>query len=92
MTISAPSRKLPDNHTPVHGEGPAAWQVRGQQVYFEPLAELRGRAEAVYRVRVRGAKPGQGRFRVEAHAAGLARPMQQELTSHVRGTVASGGR
>ncbi len=77
--------QVPDNLLPVHAEGPSAWQVRGQQVFFEPLAEMRGRVDAVYRVRVRGAKPGEGRLRAEVHTGGLARPLAQELTGHVQG-------
>ena len=47
-------------------EGPTRWQVRGQLVVFEPMAELRPRVDAIYRIRVRGVSapddgdPGRG--------------------------------
>jgi uncharacterized repeat protein (TIGR01451 family) len=75
---------VPDVMVPVSGDGPTRWQIRGQEVYFEPLPEMRGRVDAVYRVRVRGSRPGQGPFRVQVHAAGLAKPVAQELTGHVQ--------
>lgn len=78
---------LPDVLVPASGDGPTRWQIRGQDLYFEPLAELRGRADAVYRIQVRGGRPGQGAFRAEVHAAGLPRPVTQELTSHVQPTT-----
>lgn len=75
---------VPGELFPVNAEGPTASQIRGQQVFFEPLDSMAGRVDAIYRVRVRGNRPGQGRLRAELHAAGLARPMNQELTAHVR--------
>jgi uncharacterized repeat protein (TIGR01451 family) len=81
--------QAPENLAPVNAEGPTPWQVRGQQVFFEPLAELRGRVDAVYRVRVRGMAPGEGHLRAELHAAGLSRPLVQELTGHVQGVAAA---
>jgi uncharacterized repeat protein (TIGR01451 family) len=74
---------VPEHLLPVRAEGPTPWQVRGQQVLFQPLAEMRGRVDAVYKVTVRGVRPGQGRFRADVHAGGLARPLEQELTSRV---------
>jgi uncharacterized repeat protein (TIGR01451 family) len=74
----------PEALLPVSGDGPTRWQIRGQDVYFEPLTELRGKSDATYRLRMRGVRPGQGPFRAEVHAAGLPRPVAQELTSHVK--------
>ena len=84
--------QVPDCLAAVHAEGPTAWQVRGQQVYFEPLAEMRGNRDAVYRVRVRGMKPGEGRLHAELHAAGLTKPLAQELTSHVQALPSAAAR
>lgn len=76
--------RVPEPLAAVSAEGPTSWQIRGQQVYFEPLAEMRERRDAIYRVRVRGMKAGEGRFQVELHANGLARPLEQGRTSHVQ--------
>jgi uncharacterized repeat protein (TIGR01451 family) len=78
---------LPPNLLPVRAEGPTAWRITTQQVFFEPLAELRGRFDAVYRLRVRGQQAGQGRLRAEIHAISLTRPLQQELSAQVAGTI-----
>ncbi len=83
---------VPEVLTPVSCEGPTAWQIRGQQVYFEPLPELHGRMDAMFKLRVRGAHPGQGPFRVEVHAAGVTPALKQELTSHVHALRPPGNR
>ncbi|MFO0926469.1 MAG: hypothetical protein U0736_05440 [Gemmataceae bacterium] len=76
---------LPDNLLLTGAEGPTRWRAEGQRVRFEPLAGMRPRVDAIYRLRVRGVRGGEGRFRAEARAAGSTAPVQQELTSHVRG-------
>ncbi len=45
--------------------GPTAGKVVGQQITFEPIPQLGVKAEAVYRVRVKGSAPGDYRFRVK---------------------------
>lgn len=76
---------LPDHLLLSHAEGPTRWRAEGQRVRFEPLAGMRPRVDAIYRLRVRGIRGGEGRFRAEVRAAGVTAPVQQELTSHVRG-------
>lgn len=76
--------QLPDHLTAVQANGPTLGQIRGQQVFFEPMAEMRARVDAIYRVQVRGVRAGEGRFAAALHAAGMARPLEQELTSHVQ--------
>jgi hypothetical protein len=44
--------------------GPTPGKVTGQQIVFEPIAQFGVKAEAVYRVRVKGTQPGDHRFRV----------------------------
>ena len=45
--------------------GPTAAKVVGQQITFEPIPQLGVKAEAVYRVRVKGSAAGDYRFRVK---------------------------
>jgi len=45
--------------------GPTVGKVVGQQITFEPIASLAVKAEAVYRVRVKGTTAGDYRFRVK---------------------------
>jgi uncharacterized repeat protein (TIGR01451 family) len=83
---------LPDNLTAVQSDGPTRPQAQGQLLLFDPLTELRGRAVAVYRLQLRGQRAGAGLFRVEVQADGMARSIQTERTTRVRGaTVAPPG-
>ena len=45
--------------------GPTVGKVVGQQITFEPIPQLGVKAEAVYRVRVKGSAAGDYRFRVK---------------------------
>jgi hypothetical protein len=83
--------QLPDNLEVVDLGGPTQGQTLGQQVRFGRMAQLQGRAVAVYRLRLRGQKPGPGRARIEVQAAGLEQPVQRELTCQVKGGPAGGG-
>jgi uncharacterized repeat protein (TIGR01451 family) len=75
---------LPDTLLPVEATAPTRWQIQGQQVLFEPFEQMNSRIALVYRVRVRGVSPGEGRFRVEVTADGLSKPMEQERTCRVQ--------
>ena len=65
----------------------AAWHFfepgPGQTILFEPMA-LRGKAAAVYKLKLRGAKVGTGQVRIEVSASGLAAPVRREMTARVR--------
>jgi uncharacterized repeat protein (TIGR01451 family) len=74
---------LPESLTAVGVEGPAHGAAQGQQVVFLPLAQLPPRVDAVYRIRVRGRAPAEGRFRVELRADSLPRPVLEELSTLV---------
>jgi uncharacterized repeat protein (TIGR01451 family) len=76
---------LPEGLGAVGGDGPSSARIQGRQIVFEPLAQLGPRQEALYRVRVRGTSPGQGRFRAQLQAAALPAPLAQEITTYVRG-------
>jgi uncharacterized repeat protein (TIGR01451 family) len=73
---------LPEGLLPVWAEGPTAHRAQGQQVFFEPLAQMAPRAEAVYRVRARALRPGDYRFRAELVADSLVRPIVAEESTH----------
>jgi hypothetical protein len=53
-------------------------------VVFEPLRDLAPHADAVYRVHMRGRRPGQGRLLIEVRADQLARPVLAETATRVR--------
>jgi uncharacterized repeat protein (TIGR01451 family) len=81
--------EVPDGLVPLQGDGPTAARVQGQQVTFDALAQLAPRADAVYHVRVRGERAGQGRFRARLYAGGLEQPLVQEVTAQVRGAASA---
>lgn len=80
---------LPEQVQLLAADGPMRWQAQGGKVRFEPLPGLRPRVDAVYRLRVRGLRGGEGRFRAEVESAGAGPPVRQELTSHVRAAPAA---
>jgi uncharacterized repeat protein (TIGR01451 family) len=61
------------------------YRVEGKDVIFEPLPNLAPRAEALYRVAVRGVAPGDMRFRARIKADGLSEPVLREESTKVYG-------
>jgi len=62
--------------------------VRGKEVTFDPLPKLAPRADAIYRVNVRGLAPGDVRFRACIRADGLTTPVLKEESTKVYGDEA----
>ena len=60
-----------------------SFHVSGPQVTFDPLAKLAPKADAVYRVKVRGMQPGDYRFRVQMTCEQLRQPVMKEEASRV---------
>jgi uncharacterized repeat protein (TIGR01451 family) len=58
--------------------GPTTGRVSGQQITFEPIATLGVKAEAVYRVRVKGSVGGDQRFRVRLVCDQIRTPVVKE--------------
>ena len=52
---------------------------------FEPLAKLAPRADAIYRVTVRGTTPGDVRFRARLRADGITEPVLREESTKIYG-------
>jgi uncharacterized repeat protein (TIGR01451 family) len=70
---------LPEGLTPEHAEGPTPARQSRAVVTFDPLPQLRPRADAVYRVRLRGRRPGDWRVRIELGADGARAPLLEEV-------------
>jgi uncharacterized repeat protein (TIGR01451 family) len=75
--------QAPEGLLPREGTGPTAFKVTGAEVAFEPLPKLAIRADAVYRVKVRGLQPGDYRFRVQMTCDQLRQPVMKEESSRV---------
>jgi uncharacterized repeat protein (TIGR01451 family) len=66
------------------------FRVEGKDVIFDPLPRLAPRADALYRVNVRGLAPGDLRFRARIKADGLSGPVLREESTHVYSDSAAG--
>jgi uncharacterized repeat protein (TIGR01451 family) len=67
------------------GAADCKFHVTGHEVAFEPLPRLAPRADAIYRVNVRGIAPGDLRFRASITADGLTAPVLKEESTKVYG-------
>ena len=78
---------VPDKMEFRRARGPANCQhyVEGKDVIFEPLPKLAPRADAIYRVNVRGIAPGDLRFCARIKADGLTVPVLKEESTKVYG-------
>lgn len=62
----------------VGSTGPTNGKIAGQQIIFEPIAQFGVKAEAVFRVRVKGTQPGDFRFRVRMTCDQIRSPVIKE--------------
>jgi uncharacterized repeat protein (TIGR01451 family) len=63
--------------------GPADHRFQGQQVLYEPLPKLAARADALYRVKVRGLRDGDVRFKVRMSCDQLTAPVFEEESTRI---------
>ena len=75
--------KLLGDLEPVTAQGPVPFEVENLQVAFDPLASLAPADEAVFRVRVRGQKPGNQRVQFLLQSDDLETPLTSEELTHV---------
>jgi len=69
---------LTNGMTPIEGDGPTSVQISGQQIVMDPVDELKPGAEAVYRIRVQGAQPGDHIMRVQLASDDAPNPVTKE--------------
>ena len=69
---------MPETTMAVGSTGPTNGKIAGQQIIFEPIAQFGVKAEAVYRVRVKGTQPGDYRFRVRMTCDQIRSPVVKE--------------
>jgi uncharacterized repeat protein (TIGR01451 family) len=75
--------QAPEGLLPHDGTGPTTFHANGAEVVFDPLQKLAIKADAVYRVKVRGLQPGDYRFRVQMTCDQLRSPVMKEESSRV---------
>lgn len=81
---------LPDQLTPLPvgtsgASGPGRFQIAGQVVRFEPVAEIRPGERLRYQVRVRANQVGQVRIRAEARSTRTQTPLVEEESTTIIG-------
>jgi uncharacterized repeat protein (TIGR01451 family) len=74
---------VPAGMTTRDATGPAPHRLQGQQVIFDKLPSLAAKADALYRVRVVGDKPGDMRFKVQMTSDQLRSPVYEEESTRV---------
>ncbi|HEV3085469.1 MAG TPA: hypothetical protein VGY66_37295 [Gemmataceae bacterium] len=67
------------------GAADCRFRVQDKEIVFEALPKLAPRADAIYRVNVRGVAPGDLRFRARITADGLTEPVLKEESTKVYG-------
>jgi hypothetical protein len=73
----------PEGLQPREGSGPSSYRLQGSQLVFDLLPRLATKADAVYRIKVRGVQPGDYRFRVQMTCDQLKAPVVKEESSRV---------
>jgi uncharacterized repeat protein (TIGR01451 family) len=68
---------------PLEADGPVGYQIRGQEILFEPLPRLGVRADAAYHIHVRGQRAGDLRFRVSMQCDQLEAAVNKEESTRV---------
>ena len=69
--------KVPTDMVITDSTGPTAGHIDGTKIEFDSLARLAPRADAIYRIKVKGNSPGDFRIEVEATAETLASPVTE---------------
>ncbi len=67
----------------VSSAGATAGSIMGKTVSFAPLRNLEPKAKATWRVVVRGARPGDVRFKVTMHTDQMALPVEHTEATHI---------
>lgn len=75
--------KLLGDLEPVDAHGPAPFELENLQVEFDPLASLAPADEAVFRIQVRGQKPGNQRVQFLLKSDDQETPLTSEELTHV---------
>jgi uncharacterized repeat protein (TIGR01451 family) len=74
---------LPDGMVLLGAEGPVAQRTQGKRVSFEPLPKLAAKADVLYKLKVRAAKPGDWRFRAWLSSDHMPEPIYEDESTQV---------
>ncbi len=74
---------LPNGLKPIGGDGPTTYQIAEQSIYFEPLARLAPKDQAVFKIQVRGMTDGDHRITVRVATDEVQTPVSKEESTRV---------
>jgi uncharacterized repeat protein (TIGR01451 family) len=74
---------LPDKMQFKNAQGPCRFQQDGSSVIFEPLPKLAPRADAIFRVQVKGLQPGNVRFKMQVTSASIPEAITREESTTI---------
>ena len=75
--------QAPEGMNPVSASGPTSEQIQGQLISFDPMTSLSPKGEAVFRITVQGAQPGDHRFRVQLSSDDMSSPVIKQEGTHI---------
>ena len=75
--------EMPEQLTPIKGEGPTKVLVEGQRIFMEPLARIAPRDEVVYRISARGIGAGDHVIAVQLVSDQSQTPVTKEESTKV---------
>lgn len=67
----------------LNAEGETPFEVKGNQILFQPIPKLAPKANTTFRVRVQGIQSGDGRFRVQLLTDEMSRPVTKEESTRI---------
>ncbi|MBC8354921.1 MAG: DUF11 domain-containing protein [Planctomycetes bacterium] len=74
---------MPDQLTPISGDGPTKVIVEGQNVFMEPLARIAPRDEVIYRIAARGIGAGDHVIAVQLASDDVTTPVTKQESTKV---------
>jgi uncharacterized repeat protein (TIGR01451 family) len=74
---------VPDKMEFKTAQGPSHFHVDGKKITFEPLPQLLPRADALYRVTVKGVAAGDVRFMVQVTSANVVEPITRTESTRI---------
>jgi hypothetical protein len=64
-------------------QGPARFHEQGKDVIFDELPRLAPRADAIYRITVKGMTPGDVRFKAQITSTNLTKPVLEMESTRI---------
>jgi uncharacterized repeat protein (TIGR01451 family) len=74
---------VPDKMQFKNSQGPVRYREEGKMIYFEPIARLAPRADAIFRINVKALDAGTVRFKIQVSSATLTEPVIKEEATRI---------